>query len=90
MAVSSRGLIPGLAAVTVLLPAALWASLSSEQRRHVVAHELAHLKRKDILANWLGTVFEVLHWFSPVIWFALTEMRQDCETACDATSTLSR
>jgi hypothetical protein len=68
----------------LLLPAGFTRSFSSDELRHVFLHELAHIKRCDILIGWLMTVAQILHWFNPLVWFAGYRMRVDRELACDA------
>ena len=68
----------------VLLPAGLVQQASSDQLRCVLLHELAHLKRGDIITGWLIAILQSLHWFNPVIWWAFYRMRFDREAACDA------
>jgi len=50
----------------------------------VFLHELGHLKRGDILVNWLMALPLVLHWFNPLVWYAIQRIRVDGESACDA------
>jgi beta-lactamase regulating signal transducer with metallopeptidase domain len=73
----------------LLLPAGLIQSFSLPELRYVFLHELGHLKRGDILLNWLMALPLALHWFNPLVWYALNRMRIDGESACDATA-LSR
>ncbi|MDB5320277.1 MAG: blaR1 4 [Phycisphaerales bacterium] len=68
---------------TVLLPAHLIAQMPDEQLRLILMHELAHVKRRDVLVNWLGTLVAVLHWPNPVSWCVLWRMRAERELACD-------
>jgi bla regulator protein BlaR1 len=70
---------------TLLLPRDFPAQVSSEQLRLVLLHELAHVKRHDILVNWLISTVQIAHWFNPLAWYALRLMRHDMEQACDAT-----
>jgi beta-lactamase regulating signal transducer with metallopeptidase domain len=74
----------------LLLPSGTVAELSNEQLRYVFLHELAHLKRHDILIGWLMAMVQILHWFNPAVWFAMTQITRDRELACDelALSTL--
>jgi TonB family protein len=56
----------------------------SEERRHVVlAHELAHVKRNDGLAQLFIHLFSALHWFNPLVWYAVHRTRIEREHACD-------
>jgi len=68
----------------LLLPPGTIDSLGRDRLRHVFLHELAHLKRNDVLVNWLMAILQVLHWFNPLIWFAFYRMRVERELACDA------
>jgi beta-lactamase regulating signal transducer with metallopeptidase domain len=68
----------------LLLPAGFTQSFSLPELRYVFLHELGHVKRGDILLNWLTTVLLILHWFNPLVWFAFSRMQADRELACDA------
>ncbi|SHH51904.1 M56 family metallopeptidase [Clostridium grantii] len=59
-------------------------SLAEQEKRYVFLHELAHLKRKDILVNWIMILIQAVHWFNPIIWYAFYKIHEDCEVACDA------
>jgi beta-lactamase regulating signal transducer with metallopeptidase domain len=74
----------GLVKPKLLITSEIINALSEEEKRYVFLHELAHLKRKDNLANWLILLVQILHWFNPIIWYAFRKMREDCEVACDA------
>ncbi len=73
----------GVVRPRVLLPLGALESLSEKQLRFVFLHELAHLKRWDNLLGWLMLLAQVLHWFNPLVWFAMLRMRTDRELACD-------
>ena len=49
----------------------------------MLLHELQHYRHKDAIANYLMNFAGVLYWFNPFVWFALREMRNDREVACD-------
>jgi beta-lactamase regulating signal transducer with metallopeptidase domain len=59
-------------------------SLSYEDLEHIFLHELMHIKRRDILENWLMIIVQSLHWFNPIVWYAFSKMRKDREIICDA------
>jgi beta-lactamase regulating signal transducer with metallopeptidase domain len=82
-AVTSPALL-GFLRPRLLLPPALTTALGGEELRFIFLHELAHLKRCDILVNWLLTAVQALHWFNPLVWYAFGRMRADREMACDA------
>jgi TonB family protein len=68
----------------ILLPERLAGRIPLEELRCVLLHELAHLKRGDIWLGWLAAIFQALHWFNPLIWWAFARMRTDREAASDA------
>ena len=53
------------------------------QRRTVLIHELAHVKRRDCLTHCMARIALALHWFNPLAWVALHHMRIAREQACD-------
>jgi beta-lactamase regulating signal transducer with metallopeptidase domain len=56
----------------------------STQRLHaVLRHELAHLRRRDPLTQWIGDAVCALHWFNPFAWHAAGRLRDERELACD-------
>ena len=68
----------------LLLPAGLASSFTRAELRHVFLHELAHIKRNDILAGWVMLGLQMVHWFNPLVWLAFHRLRADRELACDA------
>ena len=50
---------------------------------HVVAHEEAHLKRRDHLIKPLAFLFLAVYWFQPLLWVAYILLCRDIEYACD-------
>lgn len=68
----------------LLLPQGFLESFSREQQRYVVLHELAHLRRSDVLINWIATAARALHWFNPLVHLAVARMAEERELACDA------
>src|SRR5205823_5546314 len=68
----------------LIWPAALIDSLPHDSRRSVVAHELAHLRRRDHWVGWLLLVAECLLWWNPLFWWVRRQVRQNAELACDA------
>lgn len=51
--------------------------------RCCLAHELAHQKRNDLLHDLLATCIVCFHWFNPLAWLALSDLRTEREEACD-------
>ena len=57
--------------------------LVEPQRAHVLAHERAHLARRDHWWKPLGFVLLAVHWFNPVLWLTYVLLCRDIELACD-------
>ena len=58
-------------------------SWSRDRQRLVLLHELAHVSRRDVLTQTLAGLVCGLHWFNPLFWFGLLQMRKLRELACD-------
>ena len=52
-------------------------------REHVLAHEQAHLRRRDHLTKPLGFLIAAVFWFNPLVWVAYALFCKDIELACD-------
>ena len=50
---------------------------------HVIAHEQAHITRKDHWWKPLGFLLLTIHWFNPLMWLAYSLLCRDIELACD-------
>ena len=57
--------------------------LCQQDLAHVVAHEQAHISRKDHLWKPLGFLLLALHWFNPLMWLGYILLCRDIELACD-------
>ncbi|HEX8410348.1 MAG TPA: M56 family metallopeptidase [Thermoanaerobaculia bacterium] len=69
---------------TLLLPHGFLETFTREQLRYVVLHELAHLRRADVLVSWVVTAASALHWFNPLVRLAVARLSEERELACDA------
>ena len=58
--------------------------LTPQQQQHVLTHELIHIKRFDPLINWISLILQAVHWFNPLVHWALKKFQQDRELVCDA------
>jgi len=68
---------------TILLPATLAQDLASDEVETILAHELAHHRRKDTLCIWLENVLLLVWWFNPVLWMLIRATRKAREDCCD-------
>ncbi|MBQ9859972.1 MAG: hypothetical protein IJO76_04770 [Clostridia bacterium] len=57
--------------------------LTEEQMEYVIAHEQAHLRRRDHWWKPLGYLLLAVHWFNPLLWVAYILLCRDIESACD-------
>lgn len=75
-------ILTGLFRPMILLPrsAADW---PAQQREAAILHEIAHLNRGDLWANFAVTLACAVYWFHPAIWPLARRMRLDQEAACD-------
>lgn len=58
-------------------------NMNGQDLGHVVAHEQAHIRRKDHLWKPLGFLLLTIHWFNPLMWMAYVLLCRDIELACD-------
>ncbi|GEM_PF-1591277 len=68
----------------LVLPAALVERLTPEQWRTLLAHELAHWRRRDHWVRWLELAALGLYWWCPLVWWAKQQLQQAEEECCDA------
>jgi beta-lactamase regulating signal transducer with metallopeptidase domain len=68
----------------LILPAPLLKHLGPEQQASLLAHELAHARRRDHWVRWLELIVTCLYWWHPVAWWARRELQQAEEQCCDA------
>ena len=73
----------------VLIPQTLASSLRPEELRCILAHELAHVRRRDHHVRWLEWVACSVFWWNPVAWWARRELRVAQELCCDALASSS-
>lgn len=73
----------GILRHTILLPHGLVSSLTADELRYVLMHEMSHIKRNDMLANLIFSFVCALHWFNPTIWLASTCIKADQEVCAD-------
>ena len=58
-------------------------SMNEQDLEHVVAHEQAHIRRKDHWWKPLGFLLLTIYWFNPLMWLAYVLLCRDIELACD-------
>ncbi|WP_395751843.1 M56 family metallopeptidase [Prosthecobacter sp.] len=76
--------IVGISQPCILLPEDWDARFDEHSLRHVLLHELLHVKQHDLIWNWVATAVQALHWFNPLVWFVVSRFQADRELRCDA------
>ena len=76
-------IIVGLLKPCIYLPIHLISDYNESDMRYMLLHELQHYKHHDAIGSFLMNLAGVIYWFNPLVWYALKEMRNDREVACD-------
>jgi len=69
--------------VRIVIPNALLDQMDAHEWHWVLAHELAHIRRRDYMVRWLEWLACVLFWWNPVVWWAQRNLRAMEEICCD-------
>jgi len=56
---------------------------SGDRRRAVLLHEVAHVRRRDLIGHTVASVACAVYWFNPLVWLAARRLRVESELACD-------
>ena len=73
----------GILRPVVLLPAGLATGLTAPQLDSLLAHELAHVRRRDCLVNLVQALAETVLFYHPAVWWVSHRIRIERENACD-------
>jgi bla regulator protein BlaR1 len=83
---SSSQIEPGVFGVfrpVLLLPEGIESRLTPAQLEAIVAHEMAHVRRRDNLTAAIHMLVEVVFWFFPVVYWLRACLIEERENACD-------
>jgi len=58
--------------------------MDHEELRWILAHELAHVRRRDHVIRWIEWLTCCVFWWNPVAWWARRQLRAEEEFCCDA------
>jgi beta-lactamase regulating signal transducer with metallopeptidase domain len=83
MAVDCPLFVCGLWRPRLVLPSRLMASLDQMARRQVLLHELAHVKRHDLLWGWPVEIARIVYFFHPLVYWVAYQLRLERELCCD-------
>ncbi|MBE9510036.1 MAG: M48 family metalloprotease [Bacteroidetes bacterium] len=76
-------MVIGFIKPVILVPISIITHLPVEQVDAIIAHELAHIKRNDYLINLIQTLFEILFFYHPCVWWISYVIRKERENCCD-------
>lgn len=72
----------GIFNVRILLSEEI-SKMNDKEIEYIFLHELSHYKRKDNVLNILITILRCIHFFNPIIWLLLNQVKKDLELATD-------
>jgi beta-lactamase regulating signal transducer with metallopeptidase domain len=75
--------VVGVLRPVVLIPAGIATGMPANQLESLLAHELAHIRRRDALVSLLQAVAETLLFYHPAVWWTSACIRIERENACD-------
>ena len=67
----------------LLLPRGQWSDLAQSELRFVLLHELGHQRRHDVALNALLQILQAVHWYHPLVRYAIHRLRLDQENLRD-------
>jgi len=67
----------------ILVPASMFTLLSPSEIEMILVHELAHVRRYDVLINLMQSAIETMFFFNPAIWWLSRQIRIEREDCCD-------
>lgn len=73
-----------LRASHLIVPVGFMERYTTRQARGILRHEAEHIRRGDLVWNWVLFLIEALHWFNPLVRFAARQWRNEREILCDA------
>jgi len=76
--------VTGLTRVRIILPASFVQKCDIRDLKHVITHELVHIKRLDYVTKLLAVLALSIHWFNPLMWLCFLLSQKDMEMSCDA------
>ena len=82
-AIAKTPMVIGILKPIILIPIGLITAMTPQQIEVILAHEIAHIKRKDFLINLLQSIVEIIFFFNPFVLWISTLIRNERELCCD-------
>jgi bla regulator protein blaR1 len=86
LALSSSTIEPGVFGIfqpILVMPKEIVVQLNDSELEAIIAHEVAHVCRRDNFFSALHMFIEALFWFHPIVWWLGAKLVQERESACD-------
>jgi len=80
---SGSPLLVGILRPAIVLPTTTLKQLDTAERELVIAHEIAHVKRRDLLSGLVAAVIRAMFFFHPLAWLSERQLRLTQEIAAD-------
>lgn len=75
----------GVIRPVLLLPTDFFHETSKKDAENILLHELAHIKRRDLLVKEFETFLTIIYWFNPLFWGVKKQLQHLRELCCDST-----
>jgi beta-lactamase regulating signal transducer with metallopeptidase domain len=75
----------GVLAPVLLMPKGYLSKLSRQDTEHMLLHELAHIKRGDLVMHSLYLALQIVYWYQPLLWLVRRHLHHLRELSCDGT-----
>ena len=72
----------GMIRPIIILPK-FYTHLNDEQLRHILFHEVTHIKHFDGIYKFFTAVTACVYWFNPLVWVMFIVANRDIELSCD-------
>ena len=76
-------MIIGIIRPKILLPLDITNKMEQEHVSAILMHEVCHIKRNDILKNYVFILVKAVHWFNPLVWIGIKKIKENMEFSCD-------
>ncbi len=75
----------GVFSPVLLMPKGYLSKLSRRDTEHMLLHELAHIKRGDLVMHSLYLLLQIVYWYNPLLWLVRRHLHHLRELSCDGT-----
>ena len=75
--------VVGVLKPAILLPSSVATGMTAAELDAVLLHELAHVRRGDLIVNFVQRVAESLLFFHPAVWYVSRQITIERENCCD-------